>query len=130
LDYILNNFDCNHFKIKDVIYNPIEETFLQRNPANENNTILFIGKITETKGCYSLLKAFNNISLRHPNWRLRLVGNGNIQEAQSYIWDEKAVEDRPVKENDHLMDSMRYFVHTMRLVRPEDNYRPIFERRL
>lgn len=85
LDYILNNFDCNHFKIKEVIYNPIEETFLQRNPANENNTILFIGKITETKGCYSLLKAFNNISLRHPNWRLRLVGNGNIQEAQSYI---------------------------------------------
>ena len=85
LDYILKNFDCNHFKIKEVIYNPIEETFLRRNSEKGNNTILFIGKITETKGCYSLLKAFNNISLRHPNWKLRLVGNGNIQRAKSFI---------------------------------------------
>ena len=58
---------------------------MHRNPENDNKTILFIGKITETKGCYSLLKAFNNISLRHPDWRLRLAGNGNIQEAQSLI---------------------------------------------
>jgi PBSX family phage terminase large subunit len=50
-------------------------------------------------------------------------------EAQSYVWDEKAVDDRPVKENDHLMDSMRYFVQTMRLVRPYDNYSSPFERR-
>ena len=85
LDYILNNFDCNNFNIKKVIYNPIEEEFLQRNSANENKTILFIGKITETKGCYSLLKAFNNISLRYPNWKLRLAGNGNIQEAKNLI---------------------------------------------
>lgn len=85
LDYISNNFDCSHFNFKEVIYNPIEEGFLHRNPENDNKTILFIGKITETKGCYSLLKAFNNISLRHPDWRLRLAGNGNIQEAQSLI---------------------------------------------
>lgn len=46
-----------------------------------------------------------------------------LREAQSYVWDDKAEEDRPVKENDHLMDSMRYFVKTMRLVRPNmDNY--------
>lgn len=46
-----------------------------------------------------------------------------LREAQSYVWDDKAEEDRPVKENDHLMDSMRYFVKTMRLVRPNmENY--------
>lgn len=45
------------------------------------------------------------------------------REAQSYIWDEKAIDDKPIKENDHLMDSMRYFVQTMRIVRPQDNYR-------
>ena len=50
-------------------------------------------------------------------------------EAQSYIWDEKAVEDRPIKENDHLMDSMRYFVQTMRLVRPYEIYQSPYERR-
>lgn len=85
LDYILKNFDCSNFKFKEVIYNPIEKTFLQRNPNNENNTILFIGKITETKGSYSLITAFNTISLRHPNWKLRLVGGGNIEKAKSLI---------------------------------------------
>ena len=85
LEYIFKNFDCNHFDLKEVIYNPIDKTFLQRNPPNDNNTILFIGKITETKGCYSLLKAFNNISLHYPNWKLRLIGGGNIENAKSFI---------------------------------------------
>ena len=45
-----------------------------------------------------------------------------LREAQSYIWDEEALEDRPIKDNDHLMDSMRYFVQTMRLVRNNEPY--------
>lgn len=85
LDYILENFDCSNLNFKEVIYNPIDKAFLQRNPQNDNNTILFIGKITETKGCYSLLKAFNNISLHYPNWKLRLIGGGNIENAKSFI---------------------------------------------
>lgn len=39
-----------------------------------------------------------------------------IKEFGSYIWDEKASqrgEDRPVKENDHAMDAIRYFVYTI-----------------
>ena len=82
-----------------------------------NNAVLDGIRNTSTAIERGIIKVNNNCK----NWK---------QEAQSYVWDEKAVEDRPVKENDHLMDSMRYFVHTMRLVRPEDNYRPIFERRL
>jgi len=38
------------------------------------------------------------------------------REFASYIWDEKAAnrgEDKPVKENDHHMDSDRYFVNTV-----------------
>lgn len=38
------------------------------------------------------------------------------REFSSYIWDEKATnrgEDKPVKENDHHMDSDRYFVNTV-----------------
>lgn len=40
------------------------------------------------------------------------------KEAQSYIWDVHSVEDRPVKDFDHLMDATRYFVNTMRIVKP------------
>ena len=39
-----------------------------------------------------------------------------IKEFASYIWDEKAAErgeDKPVKEHDHAMDSVRYFVYTI-----------------
>lgn len=38
------------------------------------------------------------------------------KEAGGYSWDEKKQDDRPVKEKDHLMDSMRYFVMTMQIV--------------
>ena len=36
-----------------------------------------------------------------------------IREFASYRWDEKATEDRPIKENDHAMDDIRYFVNTV-----------------
>lgn len=36
-----------------------------------------------------------------------------IREFGLYCWDEKATEDRPVKENDHAMDDIRYFVMTV-----------------
>lgn len=41
-----------------------------------------------------------------------------IDEFSLYMWDEKAAErgeDVPIKENDHSMDAVRYFVNTMRL---------------
>lgn len=53
------------------------------------------------------------------------------KEAQSYIWDTASSEDRPVKDYDHLMDAMRYFVNTKRVVKPidSDSYKSLFERR-
>ena len=44
------------------------------------------------------------ISPRCKNWEI---------EAGGYSWDNNLAEDRPVKENDHAMDAMRYFVQTM-----------------
>lgn len=39
------------------------------------------------------------------------------REAEGYVWDEKASDDRPVKANDHAMDATRYFVKTMRIMK-------------
>ena len=39
-----------------------------------------------------------------------------ISEIQAYTWDPKATEkgeDKPLKENDHCMDAMRYFAYTV-----------------
>lgn len=41
---------------------------------------------------------------------------GLLMEIESYIWDEKAAahgEEKPLKENDHSMDALRYFVNSL-----------------
>lgn len=38
------------------------------------------------------------------------------QEFEGYVWDSNSIEDRPIKEADHGMDSLRYFVFTEKLV--------------
>lgn len=51
-----------------------------------------------------------------------------IEEAQGYVWDANAADDRPVKENDHAMDDTRYFVKTMRINRKKTEYTPLSAR--
>ena len=46
------------------------------------------------------------------------------KEAGGYVWDDTTAEDRPVKENDHLMDSTRYFVRTKKIAAKKSPYRP------
>lgn len=41
-----------------------------------------------------------------------------VRELGGYVWDPRG-DDVPLKEEDHAMDSMRYFVRTMRLVKPQ-----------
>lgn len=36
-----------------------------------------------------------------------------IKEFSSYRWDNKATQDKPIKEHDHAMDDIRYFVNTV-----------------
>lgn len=51
-----------------------------------------------------------------------------IREAGSYVWDDSAADDRPIKENDHAMDETRYFVKTMRILKPKNEYVALHER--
>lgn len=49
-----------------------------------------------------------------------------IKEFGLYRWDEKSTEDRPIKDNDHAMDDIRYFVNTTGIWRKKQQYQPIF----
>lgn len=51
-----------------------------------------------------------------------------INELEGYVWDEKSLEDKPVKVNDHAMDALRYCVSTMRLAVHKREYKPIWNR--
>ena len=44
------------------------------------------------------------------------------EEAAGYVWDASAPKDAPVKENDHMMDAMRYFVMTTRVLKKQTSY--------
>lgn len=53
---------------------------------------------------------------RHGLIRLDQSCTETKKEFVGYVWDEKSESDKPVKENDHCMDALRYFVKTKRLV--------------
>lgn len=86
-------------------------------PIPANNDVLNGIRKTYTAIERGLIKVNNTCK----NWQ---------KEAQSYVWDTSSVEDRPIKDNDHLMDAMRYFVNTKRVVRPieKDKYQSPFRR--
>lgn len=42
-------------------------------------------------------------------------------EFEQYVWDDKA-DDKPVKDHDHAMDAIRYFVMTKRIYNPTEEY--------
>lgn len=61
--------------------------------------------------------------------RLYIMRNckNTLEEIGVYSWDQKAAdagEDRPVKEMDHAMDAMRYFVKTQHLAKPKNPLSP------
>lgn len=87
MHYVEDNFDISYIKKEVIIYNPVEAEFFNSSPVStiDNHTILFIGKLTESKGCYSLLKAFNICASQYPNLRLRLAGNGDVKTAEALI---------------------------------------------
>lgn len=51
--------------------------------------------------------------LRAGNIRINRSCGATIQEFGLYRWDEKASEDKVIKDNDHAMDDIRYFANTI-----------------
>lgn len=52
-----------------------------------------------------------------------------LEEFGAYMWDPKAAdrgEDTPIKEHDHAMDAIRYFVRTQHLARAKKKYTSIY----
>lgn len=94
----------------------------------------FIVLLRKTKG-FSVAKADNAVidGIRET---ARALQSGKVKispsminwtnEASGYVWDAKSGEDKPVKEEDHLMDSMRYFIKTMRIVHKKGEYVPLW----
>lgn len=83
---------------------------------------------------FKVLKANNDVidGIHHVSTVLaekKLLVNdcckNTIREFGLYSWDSSSTEDRPIKDNDHCMDAVRYFVNTMGIWRKKEEYKSI-----
>jgi PBSX family phage terminase large subunit len=81
-------------------------------------------------GRFSVRKANNDVKngiittarfLQNGKIKVNRACKDAIREFGLYRWDEKATDDRPIKENDHAMDDIRYFCQTVLRFRLADN---------
>ena len=108
-----------------VIVDPSATSFITALRRNEDRSFKVLeavndvdSGIQDTASCLQKTQALVKIS----NKCTRTIG-----EFGGYVWDENEEKDKPVKENDHAMDAMRYFVKTMRVYRADrDEYQAIF----
>ena len=110
-------------------------------PLNDLETIIdpsaasFITLLKKQRGKYRVKKADNDVEdgLRETAVALK---SGKIkispkmknwkEEVAGYVWDSKSLEEKPLKERDHLMDATRYFVKTKRIAKVEEEYHSPF----
>ena len=91
--------------ITAVIVDPSAASFLE--------VIRRHGRYRVEKASNAVLDGIRNVATRLQCGDIFICSNcaDCIREFGMYRWDEKATTDRPIKENDHSMDDVRYFVH-------------------
>lgn len=98
----------------------------------------FITLLRKRRGKYKVTKANNDVAdglretavaLKSGKIKISKTMKNWREEAGGYVWDPNAIEDKPLKINDHLMDAMRYFVKTKRILNALEEYNSPFRRR-
>ena len=91
--------------IRGVIVDPSAASFLE--------TIRRHGRFRDIKASNEVMAGIRDVATQLQLGRLFICEGcaDCIREFGLYRWDEKATADRPIKENDHAMDDVRYFVH-------------------
>ena len=103
-------------KIEKVIVDPSAASFIE--------CIRRHGRFRVVKAENDVITGIRNVStaLRENRLRFNESCRDIIREFRLYCWNEKAGMDAPIKENDHAMDDMRYFVADMMRDRGEDDF--------
>lgn len=87
-----NNAFPEHAHKMEVLYNPCP-VVSPSTPGEREPYILFAGTLTHRKGYDDLIRAFAKIAEWHPGWRLKLAGNGEIDEGKA-LAEQLGVSDR------------------------------------
>lgn len=105
---------CDGKEIRKVIVDPSAASFI----------------LTLKRRGYSVMKANNDVLdgirrtavyLKNGNIKIHRSCTDSIAEFGLYRWDDKATDDKVVKENDHAMDDIRYFCNTIMRKKVKDS---------
>lgn len=114
---------AGHLPVKAVIVDPSAASFIE--------TIRRHHRFTVRKAINDVVPGIMTTAryLQDGTIRIHRCCEDAIREFKLYRWDEECSEDRPVKDNDHAMDEIRYFVMTvLRYKAGKERYTPISER--
>ena len=106
---------------------PIESVIVDPSAASFIETIRRHGRFSVRKAKNDVLDGIVTTSRYIKSGQVQVCSccKDAIREFGLYRWDDKATEDKPVKENDHAMDDIRYFCQTVLRYRfADDGYKP------
>ena len=110
--------------IKQVIVDPSASSFIE--------TIRRHKRFTVRKAVNDVLYGISLVSryLKDGTIKVYRGCKNTIREFGLYRWDDRQTEDKPIKENDHCMDMLRYFASTViKNSAGKERYVPLYERR-
>lgn len=82
---VLKDLMKEHYNIDaEVLYNPIEEQPPREKHGIEKK-VFFAAYLTLNKGYDTLLRAFKEVVVKHPDWTLVLAGSGETENAKKLI---------------------------------------------
>lgn len=106
---------------------PIESVIVDPSAASFIETIRRHGRFSVRKAKNDVLDGIVTTSRYIKSGQIQICSccKDAIREFGLYRWDDKATEDKPIKENDHAMDDIRYFCQTVLRYRfADDGYKP------
>lgn len=100
---------------------PIDRVVADPSAASFIECIRRHGKYRVTAAGNDVLSGIHKVAdaLRSGNIKIAPCCADALREFGLYAWDESAARDKPLKENDHAMDDIRYFVATVLCARPD-----------
>lgn len=76
-----------------VIPNPISENLPERYLGERRKEIVTVGRLTSQKNYPLMLSAFANVHSIYPDWKLRIFGQGTLENELKALCKEKKIED-------------------------------------
>lgn len=140
-EYYYSGRDKGATKTDDEYYQDIEEWLDRHGIESRIYTVIdpsaasFIALLRKNTKRYNVKKAYNDVlkgieltavAMQRGIIKFSTTMKNTKKEFAGYVWDDKSIEDRPVKINDHAMDNIRYFVATSGIAAPKTQYKAIW----